>query len=343
MSLKDQVSSNRGVPFAVSSAVFLGLTPIFGKQALNAGMLPLAVVAARTAGAAGLLFLVVLTFRRRYLYIFPLGLVGCFIAGGLNGIGSLLFYSALARIDAGLGQLLFGLYPIFVAVLLYLDGQRHTRGTLLSLALSLPAVYLLTQASASHIDPVGIGLMLCAGLLYALHIPINQRVLYEAPAPTVTLYTLVAMTVVVVPAHLIFSPSLMGFPQAALPPLAWLTAVTFLSRLTLFAGVKSIGGMRTSLLGLVEVLVTVGLANILLGESLSPTQWLGAILLGFALILTGRDRTRTTIPRRSGWLQWLRPPISPPTPPPVKFPDPASDETAWQNPERDEGSGNKPR
>jgi drug/metabolite transporter (DMT)-like permease len=343
MSLKDQVGSNRGVPFAVSSALLLGLTPIFGKQAINAGMLPLAVVAARTAGAASLLFLVVLIFRRRYLYIFPLGLVGCFIAGCLNGIGSLLFYSALARIDAGLGQLLFGLYPVYVAVLLYLDGQRHTRGTFLSLALSLPAVYLLTQAPTSQIDPVGIGLMLGAGLLYALHIPINQRVLYEAPAPTVTLYTLLAMTAVVVPAYFIFSPSLKGVPQPALQPLVWLTVVTFLSRLMLFAGVKSIGGMRTSILGLIELLVTVALSNILLGEALSPIQWLGATLLGFALILTGRDRTRITIPRRSGWLQWLRPPISPPTPPPSKIPDPASDETAWQNPPRDEESENNPR
>ena len=48
--------------------------------------------------------------------------------------------------------------------------------------------------------------MLGAAALYALHLPINQRVLYEVPAPTVTLYTLLAMSAVVVPAYLVFDP-----------------------------------------------------------------------------------------------------------------------------------------
>ena len=119
----------QGVRSALSAAVLLGFTPIFGKQAIGAGMSPLMVVALRTA-AATLLVFVVLRWQRRTLAIYPVGFFGCLLAGAVNGVGSLMYYAGLARLDAGLAQGLFALYPLFVAMLLYLDGQRHGRAVL---------------------------------------------------------------------------------------------------------------------------------------------------------------------------------------------------------------------
>ena len=303
-------ASGKGIAPALASAILFGLTPIFGKQAILAGLPPLEVVAVRTGGAAAILLLVMLIFQRRRLYIYPLGLVGCFTAGALNGLGSLFYYSGLARIDAGLGQLLYMLYPVFVALLLFLDGQRQTRLTLLRLILTLPAIYLLTQATAGKVDPLGVVFMLAAGMLYGLHIPINQRVLYEAPAPTVTMYTLLAMTAVVIPAHWMFSPATPTFPPQAASPLIALTAVTFLSRLTLFTGVKRIGGMQTSILGLAQLLVAVTLAVLWLRESMSLSQWIGAAVLVLALVMVGKEGPDHPTPHGRGWLYWLRPPVT---------------------------------
>jgi drug/metabolite transporter (DMT)-like permease len=307
--MSDRASTLHGIPLAAASALFLGLSPVFGKQAILAGMSPLAVVATRTAGAAGLLVLIMVIFQRRFFYIYPLGFVGCMIAGGLNGVGSLLYYSALGRIDASLGQLLYSLYPVFVAVLLYLDGHRYTPQTLLRLGLSVPAVLLLSWAPSGRVDLIGVGMMLGASLLYALHIPINQRVLYEAPAPTVTLYTLLAMTLTVVAALVVLDPHAAPAPAGALLPVLGLTAVTFLSRATLFAGVKRIGGLETSLIGLGELLVTLVVAGIWLNESLMSQQWIGALLLATILLMAmrrPRDPSQGTTGR--GWLHWLLPP-----------------------------------
>ena len=300
---------NAGIYFAVSSAILLGTSPIFGKQAILAGLDPTAVVAARTAGATLLLFIVILIFKRKYLYIFPLGLLGCAIAGALNGLGSLLYYSSLVILDASLGQFLFTLYPILVAGLLYLDGSRPTNLTIIRLLLSIPGVYLLTQTGDGAVDVRGVIQMLCASCLYAIHIPINQRVLFEVPAPTVTLYTLLAMTVVTVPAFLIFSRPYSILPEAAILPIICLTVVTFLSRLTLFAGVQLIGGIQTSLFGLAELLVTVSLAYFILSETLTPVQWIGAVILIIALLLAAMDRLDPPSKRTGGWLYWLRPPM----------------------------------
>ncbi len=295
-----------GINAALFSAFFLGLAPIFGKQAINAGLAPLGVVALRTLFAALLLLTVMYFFQRQYLYIYPAGLIGCGLAGLINGWGSLLYYSALGRIDAGIGQLLYSLYPLFVVFWLFLDQQPPTRLTLVRLGLAAPALFLLIQTGEGSMDWLGMLMMIGAAALYALHLPINQRVLFDIPAPTVTLYTLIAMSIAVVPVYL-FSGSLSDFPTDLnfLWPLVGLTLVTFLSRLTLFLGVKNIGGLQTALLGLSELVVTLLLAQWWLGEYLTRQQWLGALLLGLSLFLVAFDHGAPPRRGRGGLLSWL--------------------------------------
>jgi drug/metabolite transporter (DMT)-like permease len=307
----------KGIRAAVASAVFLGFLPVFGKQAILLGMPALAVVGFRTVLAAGLLLLVVAAFQRSYLYIYPAGFFGCLIAGGLNGFGSLLFYAGLGRIDAGLGQLLYSLYPLFAIFWFKLDQQPSSRLTWIRLLLAIPAVYLLVQSEQSKMDMVGVVMMLGAALLYALHLPINQRVLYDMPAPTVTLYTLLAMSAVVVPAFLVSVPvpslqthvkEITGLPAQAWWAIFGLTMFTFFSRLTLFSGVKHIGGVQTALLGLGELVITVISAQLWLGERLTALQWSGAFLLIVSLSLIVVDKPTSQHRNSQGWLGWLHPP-----------------------------------
>lgn len=308
--------NTKGISSAILSAIFLGLAPVFGKQAMLLGLPPLAVVAIRTVLATLLLFLVMVTFYRPFLYIYPAGLLGCLIAGWINGIGSLFFYSAIGRLDASLGQLIYSLYPLFMVIWLSLDNQPPNRLTLFRLFLTVPALFLLIQVEGANIDLVGVLQMLIAAALYALHIPINQRVLRDMPAPTVTLYTLLAMSAIVVPTYL-FSGSAtiqqtnsLGF-TASIGLFGWpilgITLVTFLSRITLFLGVKHLGGMQTAFLGLGETLITVVFAHLWLGERFTNQQWIGALLLLLSLSLISLEKTKEkqTIP--GGFLNWLQP------------------------------------
>jgi drug/metabolite transporter (DMT)-like permease len=299
----------KGIYAALASAFFLGMTPVFGKQAITLGMPPIGVVALRTILATALLLFGVLIFKRQYLYIYPAGLLGCLLAGGINGIGSLLFYGALGRIGAGLGQIIYSIYPLFVVLWLWLDHQPPSRLTLLRLILIIPALYLLIQTASGSIDYLGVGMMLGAALLYALHLPINQRVLYDMPAPTVTLYTLLSMSGVVILTFIISrSPYPPGSIDKAWLPVLGLTLMTFLSRLTLFLGVKHIGGSQTALLGLGELIITLVFSFIWLGERLSPYQWSGAFILVLSLALVGLEKSPTLKRGKEGWLSWVRPP-----------------------------------
>jgi drug/metabolite transporter (DMT)-like permease len=296
-----------GIGAALSSALFLGLAPVFGKQAILMGFSPLAVVALRSGLAALVLLIIMAIFKRGFFYIYPVGLVGCLLAGFVNGFGSILYYSALSRLDASIGQLLYSFYPLFVAFWLAMDRQPVSRLTAFRLLLSIPGMFLLLSTGEHQIDLLGALMMLGAAIFYALHLIINQRVLYEVPAPTVTLYTLLAMGATVLIAFLLFNPQL-PTPGPIYWPVLAMALITFFSRITLFMGIKHLGGMQTALLGLGELFVTVGISLIWLNEHLTPLQWLGAALLAGSLFLVGFDHFPPAKRNTTGLLSWLNPP-----------------------------------
>jgi drug/metabolite transporter (DMT)-like permease len=306
-----QIGRNTGINAAVFSALFLGLAPVFGKAAMGVGEFsPLAVVALRTSLAALLLVIIIAVFKRHILYIYPAGLLGCILAGMVNGVGSIFYYVGLSKLNASIAQMLYALYPFFVAFWLQLDKQPPSKLTGVRIVIASISAFFLTKVHTGNIDAWGVVFMLIAAALYALHLPINQRVLYDVPAPTVTVYTLIAMSLVVVPAYLIFDRSL---PIANAPwlPVLGLTAVTFFSRLLLFLGVKHIGGMQTALLGLGELLVTILFSHLLLGETLTDWQWLGTAGLGISLLLAWFEAPPSNPAHPQGLLSWLQPPDFP--------------------------------
>jgi drug/metabolite transporter (DMT)-like permease len=298
---------NQGIQAAIASAIFMGIVPIFGKQAILLGFSPLAVVALRTNFAVLMLLLIILPHKRQFLYIYPVGLMGCALAGFTNGLGSILYYSALSRMDASVGHLLYSFYPIFVALWLLTDRQTISKITIYRLILAAPGVYLLVSTGTKTVDLMSAAMMLGAALLYALHLLINQRVLYDAPPPTVTFYTLLSMGLTVLVAFLLFDPRLPVL-NLSWGPIIGMALVTFFSRILLFTGVKHLGGLQTSLIGLAELMVTVFLAQIWLGEKLSVLQWTGAVLLAISIVMVGFDKHEPAKRHTTSWLSWLNSP-----------------------------------
>src|SRR5258707_5911494 len=137
----------QGIAAALLSALVLGLAPTFGKQAIHAGTPALSVVALRTTLASLSLWLLFCLHPagRRLFYIYPVGLWGCLAAGVINGLGSLMYYTGLARLEASLAQMLYTLYPIFLTLLLRLERDPILRFTPFSPAPAFVAPFFLTQ------------------------------------------------------------------------------------------------------------------------------------------------------------------------------------------------------
>jgi drug/metabolite transporter (DMT)-like permease len=291
---------------ALSSAVLLGLAPIFGKQALRDGMDIFALVVLRTGAAAGILWMIYAVRFRQYMFIYPAGLIACAIAGFINGLGSLMYYGGLSQLDASLAQLLYTTNPLILALLLRLDGQPISRLTIIRMLIAFPAVVLLLMGGGAHPGQVlGMMLMLGGGFMYALHLAVTQRALRDMPSQTVTLYTLTAMAITVLPSAIAIRTPLTHTPTLAFAGVIGLTVVTIISRLLLFISVKRLGGLQAALLGLSELLVSIITAFIFFGEQLTTLQWVAAIALMISVLLVAREHDLRAHHISEGWLAWV--------------------------------------
>lgn len=271
--------------WALISPLFLGTMPIFAKLAY-AGHIDLFTVAAlRTTVAAVLMWLAALTIGRKFIRSSSPAIFGSMLAGGINGLGSIFFYGSLVLIDASLGQLINITYLIFVTILLRMAGQVVSWLTVGRTLLAIGGIFLLTIGGLGPPDWLGVGLMLIAALSYAVQLVIGQRVMYDIPAPTMTLYAITAMALVVNVAWLFVTPELAEATSDGWRAVILMGIFTALSRLTLFLGVKHLGSIQAALLGVLEVVVTIVIAIVLLNEHLEMLQWLGALIILVSVFL----------------------------------------------------------
>lgn len=283
-----------GIIAALSTPFFLGLAPIFGKLAITAGMAPFTVAALRTLIAMALLWSVYLLFFRKYIFIYPAGLMGCVVIGAINGIGSLFYYSGLSTLDASVAQLLNGTYLAFAVIISQWAGHKPDRRTLIRVGMSLVALFLLTGFGHSTVNFIGVGLMLASALMFAGTVVLSQYVLYEMPSYTATLYIISTMGVIVVMVWLVVGqPITLVQLENAAAPLVLLGLSTAASRLAMFAGVKFLGGMQTAIMAIAEMGVSLGLAFVFLGDRLTSIQWVGVAVLSASILLV---RQRDLLP-----------------------------------------------
>jgi len=279
----------RGITSAMVASFFLGWAPILGKLAYAGGVTPFTLVAFRTLVAALLLWLTFIIFWRREIAITWHDLIGCIGVGAVNGFGSLLYFTGLARPDASLPSMLNTIYPLWVVLFFFAAGQPLTRLTLARLLLSMLGTYLLTRVEPGELDWLGVTLMIASAATYGWHLVLGQWVLADAPSRPATLYILTTMACVVGLARVLQAQPLEPIATAGWRAILALGLTTALSRLAMFSGLQRIGGVETALIGLLELFVSLVLAFLLLGERLTPVQWAGGILLVMSLVLMSRD------------------------------------------------------
>lgn len=291
-----------GIMWALLSPVFLGTVPILAKLAYASGVNVLTVVAFRTIFAAFILWTATGLFARHYIHSSMPAIASSLIAGGINGVGSIFFYASLTRIDASLGQLINITYLIFVTLLLRIAGQSISWLTMLRTGITIFAIFLLTQGGLGSTDWVGVAMMLVAAIMYAIQLVLSQRILIDIPAPTMTLYAISAMAIIVSIAWIVQPTDLTTVNIGGWRAISLMGLATALARLTLFLGVKSLGSIQTALLGVLEVIVTIGLASTLLAERLTATQWTGAAVLVVGILLVRFERG---VPKFVDWWRIL--------------------------------------
>jgi len=285
--------STRAVALIVASAACFGSVVIFTELAKRAGASRATTMAGRYLAGGALLL--ALGGGARALTRLPRRRVAALILAGGGGQATIAYLTltALDYVPAATVAFLFYTYPSWVAIFAVLRGSERvgrTRGA--ALALSLAGILLMVGSPWERaLDPRGVALALAGALVYALYIPLLQRL--QAGVGAVP-----ASTVLVAAAGVIFAAAglLTGTLSVQLAPAAWLwiaalavvcTAIAFIIFLR---GLAVLGPVRTAIVSTVEPFWTALLAIPALGQPLRPATVAGGALIAAAVLLLQRRR-----------------------------------------------------
>ena len=276
-----------GVALTLLSAVTFGASGVLAKVAYSGGADVSTLLAGRFALAAVVLW-VLIAWRRP---AFPPAAVafGALALGAVGYAGeATLYFSALERLDASLVAMLLATYPVLVvAAAVALGRERPDRRRAIALATAIAgAALVLGGAQFGALSGAGLMFAGSATVAYASYVLLADR--FTARVDGLLLATLVVTGAAIGTAT--FGTASGSIDTAALAPAGWMSIVALALVCTvvpiasfLFA-LPRVGPGTASILSTFETVVGVGLAALLLGESLDLVQALGAVLVVGAVI-----------------------------------------------------------
>ncbi len=273
-----------GLVLIIISAASFGVMPIFARLAYNAGAEPITVLFLRFTIAAVVMNLIMILRRTAY----PRGLVllELILLGAIAYVGeSLAYFLALKMASAGLVALLLYIYPALVTALSAVFLKEHlTRVKIVALFIALSGTALTLRISGGG-SLMGILLGIAAAVDYAIYILLGSRIVRRSGSMASTTVIITSTAGVYVGIVAIHGTTYPTTSTGWIAIIAIALISTVLAFVTFFAGLKRIGPTTTSTLSTFEPIVAVVLAAIVLGETISPIQILGGILILAAVVL----------------------------------------------------------
>ena len=309
-----------GVAMVVMSAIAFGSGGLFARPAYAAGIDWLTLMAWRfaIAGALGWALVLLSPSARRDLRRIRRPSVLVAIGLGIVYIGNTAtYYAGITTTPLSLAALIVSIYPPVVAVLaLRLGRPLEGRRAWTALAIAVAGVALAVGGIDTSVMPPIPGLLavIAAPLIYAVWIILAARSAGERREHTGAdsegaSNALVAGAIMLSATGAAYWIACLGIGHpvlpADIPPDAWpgilgvAVVAGFLATQGFYAGAKHVGAAQASLISTVEPLWTILAAGILLGERLTPVQWVGGALI-LAGVLLSQTRGRAARGRSGG-------------------------------------------
>ncbi|MBI1180363.1 MAG: EamA family transporter [Alphaproteobacteria bacterium] len=193
-------------------------------------------------------------------------------------------FMGLEHISAQFERLILFTYPLFTVVFGALFfGQRVRPRALLAFVFSYAGLALLfAGATATGPDLYrGTGLVLMAAVAFALYQLLAKQVIARTGPRLFTCIAMSSAGAVAIGQFLVTHPSaaLLVPPRAAASAVFLAIGATVVPSFLLNAALHRISAQANAVIGTLSPLATIGLAALILGETMSGTDWLGAALV----------------------------------------------------------------
>ncbi|HET7339270.1 MAG TPA: DMT family transporter [Candidatus Dormibacteraeota bacterium] len=270
----------------VVSAISFGTLSIFAKLAYGSGLGIEQLLAFRFALAA--LGMLVLAFvvgqspfhltRRQAVSLLAVG-------GVMYTAQALTYFIALRTLPASLCVLIVYIYPSLVVIAAWLFQHRSVSAWHIGALIASFAGVILLVGGAQFQLGTGLIFAFASPLMYTAFILVSERVMASVP-PVAASAVMMSGTAVVLSAIAAVQGQLMlpSTPQSWAISVGIAVVPTMIAISLFLAGLPRVGAARASLISTLELVVTVTLAIVLLGDRFSPLEAVGGVLVLGAVI-----------------------------------------------------------
>jgi drug/metabolite transporter (DMT)-like permease len=276
-----------GVVFVIISAFLFSTNAIFARISYDAGANPGTFLFIRFIIASPIMLLIIAMQG----FAFPSGklLSMLILMGGISSGSFLCFYMAISFAPVNLIIIITYMYPVMVTLLSAVFLKQTITVPKISALLMTTIGILLAIGLDAGGYAFGIILGILAALFYSLYLLIGSILIKNSGA-------LAASTVIILTSTGIFG-IVFGFqgPQWPQNTHGWLAMVasaiisTVLGLITFYEGLKRIDTSNAAIISTFEVIITVVLAMVILGETITITKILGGLLVVLAVILLAKN------------------------------------------------------
>jgi drug/metabolite transporter (DMT)-like permease len=293
-------SKRFGIGVFLLSALLIGLAPNAAKIAYEESAGPLAVITFRTViGAVGIALY--RSLRRQWPKDGLIPFKRSALAGLAQVLTALGFLGAVAFIDVSLAALIFYVHPFLIAIVGHFRGDMAMSTVRMAcIAVAIAGLALVFGVTFTTLDPVGVGLSFLGMVAITVLIFVVADVSKAVGPIAANVYMTLWSSLYLLPV-LLLGPALGWADGMALPGSAtgWLAIIgagltTTTGYVLFFVAAGIIGTSRAAFWTITEPIFAILLAILLVGEWLTPLQWLGVAIVMASLFSFESDVNRSS-------------------------------------------------
>lgn len=282
--MNNKVNSKiKGYIYGAVAAATYGLNPAFALPLYADGITADCMLFYRYAFAIPIMAIMIAA-RGRSFKLNKKDILPVLICGILMALSSLCLFESYTYMDAGIASTLLFVYPLMVAIIMWLFFKEKMTGiTLGCIVTALVGIALLFKGGDKTLSVTGTIIVMASALFYAIYIVgVNRPGLREVPTVKLIFYVLIigalffGIKISVTPGSHFQLPShwyLWGYvlALAVLP-----TVVSFICTT---AAIQHIGPTPTAILGALEPATAVLIGVTIFHEMMTPRDYIGLILI----------------------------------------------------------------
>lgn len=277
----------KGVLYVMISALGFSIIPILATLGFSANMEAGTMLFYRFFIAACLFFAYCLVKRKPLLFQDKKNYLFLVISGVIYSVQCILFFSAFQYIDAAVGEVIFYIYPVFVAILsaIFLK-ENITKYKVIGILAAIGGIGVILYAPGGEIYLRGVTLILGSAFVSSCYFIFNKK--FTTHISTPVLMTYICSTCCII--YFVYSILRREFSA----PDAWtvwlyiaLLAIwsTVVGLFCLMKGLKLLEAGMASLVSLSEPIFTILLSYFILGIALTTVQLIGSAVVIIAIYI----------------------------------------------------------